>query len=237
MLIYVGDIIITGSSNQVIIELLKKLQSEFAIKDLCNLHYFLGIEVKKTVDGVVLTQSKYTSDLPKKMNMDKCKPMNTPMASTKKLFAAEGNLLSPEEGTKYRCIVGALQYLTLTRSDISFLVNKVCLFLHALTSQHWTIVKRILRYLKNATTHGLNISKSSSELVSAFSDAHWAGCLDDRKSTSGFAVFFGPNLVSWSSKKQATVSRSSIESEYKGLANPTAEIIWIQSLLGELGIF
>jgi histone deacetylase 1/2 len=83
---------------------------------------------------------------------------------------------------------------------------------------------------------GMQIRRSSSLLVSAFSDADWAGCPDDRRSTRGFAVFFGSNLVSWSARKQATVSSSSMEAEYKSLANATAEIIWVQSILAELGV-
>jgi histone deacetylase 1/2 len=101
---------------------------------------------------------------------------------------------------------------------------------------HWTAAKRILRYVKHTLTVGLTFSKSSSTLVSAFSDADWAGSVDDRRSTGGFAVFVGPNLISWSAKKQNTVSRSSTEAEYKSLANATAEMIWVQSLLAELGI-
>jgi hypothetical protein len=85
-------------------------------------------------------------------------------------------------------------------------------------------------------TVGLIFINSNSTLVSAFSDADWAGCPDDRRSTGGFAVFLGPNLVSWSARKQATVSRSSTEAEYKALANATAEVIWIQTLLAELGV-
>ena len=148
----------------------------------------------------------------------------------------EGTLLGPEDSTHYRIIVGALQYLTLTRPDISYAVNKVCQYLHAPTTLHWTAAKRIMRYLQHTPNVGLTFQKSRSTLLSAFSDADWAGCPDDRRSTGGFAVFFGPNLISWSAKKQATVSRSSTEAEYKSLANATAEMVWVQSLLAELGI-
>ena len=103
-----------------------------------------------------------------------------------------------DDCTNYRSVVGALQYLTLTRPDISFAVNKVCQFLHSPTTTHWSAVKRILRYVKGTLSTGLQMRKSNSTLVSAFSDADWAGCVDDRRSTGGFAVFFGPNLVSWS---------------------------------------
>ena len=104
--------------------------------------------------------------------------------------------MSPENSTKYRSLVGALQYLTLTRPNIPFPINKVCQFLHAPTIVHLTAAKRIVRYVKNTLSIGLNFSRSSSTLISAFSDSDWAGCLDDRHSTGGFAVFFGPNLIS-----------------------------------------
>lgn len=138
--------------------------------------------------------------------------------------------------TAQNSLVGALQYLTLTRPDISITVNKVCQFLHASTTVNLTVVKRIVRYVKHTLGVGLNFSKSPSTLISAFSDSNWAGCLDDRRSTGGFAVFFGPNLISWCARKQATVFRLSTEAEYKALANATGEVIWVQSMLKELGV-
>ena len=147
-----------------------------------------------------------------------------------------GTSLGPDDSTQYRSVVAALQYLMLTRPDLAFSVNKVCQYLHAPTTEHWTAVKRILRYVNNTISHGITFLKSSSNLPSAFSDADWGGCLDDRRSTGGFAIFVASNLVSWNARKQATVSRSSTEAEYKALANATAEIIWVEALLGELGV-
>jgi histone deacetylase 1/2 len=216
--------------------LLRSLGWEFALKDLGELHYFLGIEVNKVPNGIILSQDKYASDLLKKVNMSDCKPVSSPLSTSEKLSAFEGTPLGPNDVTRYRSIVGALQYLTLTRPDISFPVNKVCQYLHAPKTVHWAAVKRILRYLKSDTGIGLKIRKSRSMLISAFSDSDWAGSLDDRRSTGGFAIYLGSNLISWNARKQATVSRSSTEAEYKAIANATAEVMWIQTLMRDIGL-
>jgi histone deacetylase 1/2 len=236
VLVYVDDIIVASSSLGATKALLSDLQHDFALKDLGDLHYFLGIEVKRDSSGLVLSQSKYANDILARSGMDKCKTVDTPLASTQKLSVDDGEKLGDEDSTRYRSLVGALQYLTLTRPDISFSVNKVCQFLHAPTTTHFSAVKRILRYVRGTSKYGLRIRKSRCRIVSAFSDADWAGDVDDRHSTGGFAVFLGENLISWTARKQATVSRSSTEAEYKALANATAEVMWVQKLLTELRI-
>ncbi|WVZ92834.1 LOW QUALITY PROTEIN: hypothetical protein U9M48_038872 [Paspalum notatum var. saurae] len=192
MLVYVDDTILAG---QAVDALLTDLKKDFAIKDIGNLHYFIGIEVNKVSDGIILTQNKYASDLLKKVGMSDCKPVAMPLSTSEKLSLYESSRLGEKDATNYRSIVGGLQYLTLTRPDIAFSVIKVCQFLHAPTSVHWSAVKGILRYVKSCTNMGLKIHKSGSNLITAFSDADWAGSVDDRKSTGGFAVFLGSNLI------------------------------------------
>ncbi|CAJ2673651.1 unnamed protein product [Trifolium pratense] len=238
VLVYVDDILLTGSSSPILHDLIAKLHSQFALKHMGRPDYFLGIEVRYLPSGnILLTQSKYIRDLLHRANMADAKGINTPMVSSLKLskFGTD-ELPDPLE---YRSIVGALQYVTLTRPDIAFCVNKVCQFLSRPLLSHWQAVKRILRYLLHTSSHGLLLQPSqavSKFSIRAYSDSDWASDMDDRRSTSGCCVFFGPNLVSWSAKKQTLVARSSAEAEYRALAHTTSEIMWIQSLLMDLRI-
>jgi hypothetical protein len=168
--------------------------------------------------------------------MENSKPVSTPLCVTEHLSRDSGVPLSDKDALVYRSTVGALQYFTLTRPNLSFAVNKVCQFLSKPTDVQWEAVKRILRFVKGTATTGLLLKRSLSTLLSIFTDADWADCVDDQRSTDGFAVFFGPNLISWSARKQPIVSHSSTKAEYKALANDTVEAIWIRSLLKELHI-
>lgn len=126
MLIYVDDIIVVSSSESNTNALLQLLRDDFAIKDLGILHYVLGVEVIFSEEGNVLYQKKYIGELLQKTNMVQCKPVATPMSTSEKLSKESGKPLSPEQATNYRSIVGALQYLNLTKLDISYAVNKIC---------------------------------------------------------------------------------------------------------------
>jgi histone deacetylase 1/2 len=236
MLVYVDDIVIAGSTPGVVDRLVQSLSDSFPIKDLGPLDYFLGLEASFNSGGMTVTQRKYALDLLHRVNMENCKPTSTPLVPSEKLSRHGGTLLHTDDAFRYRSVVGGLQYLTLTRPDISFAVNKVCQYLSQPTEVHWEAVKRILRYVKGTLDTGLCFRRSRFTGISIFTDADWAGCVDDRRSTGGFAIFVGPNLISWSSKKQPTVSRSSTEAEYKALANGAAEAIWLESLLKELGV-
>ncbi|XP_043687786.1 uncharacterized mitochondrial protein AtMg00810-like [Telopea speciosissima] len=235
LLVYVDDIVLTGNNSQFISRFLGQLAKTFAIKDLGNLHYFLGISVQNSSTGLMLSQRQYILDLLDRTHMIGCKPISTAMSPSQSLSRLGGTPM--DDPTLYRSVVGGLQYATLTRPDISFAINKVCQFMHRPCTEHWAAVKRILRYLKSTIDHGLYVHRQPTLQLSAYSDADWAGCPDDRKSTGGFAIYHGTNLISWSSRKQATVARSSTELEYRAIANAAAEITWLQSLLKELGMY
>lgn len=231
LLIYVDDIIITGPGDALIRSLITKLQQEFPLKDLGPLHFFLGIQVSRTLAGLHLCQSKYITDLLHRTHMQDAKPSKSPCASGAKLSRFDGEpLVNPSE---YRSVVGALQYCTLTRAKISFAVNQLCQHMHAPTSVHLSAVKRVFKVPKSFGRSWSPLTKSSLHLT-AYCDSDWAGCPNDRRSTSGFAIFFGQNLISWSAKKQPVVSRSSTEAEYRSLAVTTAEIYWLRMLLKEI---
>jgi hypothetical protein len=157
LLVYVDDIAITSSSPTTADALLANLKNDFAIKDLGDLHYFLGIEVKKVNDGILLTQEKYATDILHHAGMLSCKPAPTPLSALDKLSAYIGDSLGAEAASKYRSMVGALQYLTHTCPDLAYSINKVCQYLHSPTSLQWTIVKRILQYLQHTLSTKLLI--------------------------------------------------------------------------------
>ena len=234
LLIYVDDIIITGSHSILVNSLIDQLHNQFALKDLGSLSYFLGIQVTRTPSSLHLCQHKCITDLLYRAQMFDCKHASTPMSTSSSLSLYDGEPLS--NPSLYHRIVGALQYCTITRPDINFSVNKVCQFMHSPTTTHWQAVKRILCYLKSTISHGISLQPSTDLSLTCYIDVDWADYPDDQKSTSGHYCFLGPNLISWSYTKQKVVSHSSVESEYKGLANAASELIWIETLLTELHI-
>jgi len=234
LLLYVDDIVLTASSSQLLRRTIDALQREFAMKDLGTLHHFLGMRVQPSGDGLLLDQHQFMLEILDRAGMADCKPCSTPVDTNPKLPSSEGDPLPADVASDYRSLAGALQYLTFTRPDIAYAVQQVCLHMHDPRDPHLAALKRILRYVRGTLHLGLLLRPCAQTDLVVYSDADWAGCPDTRKSTSGYAVFLGDNLVSWSSKRQTAVSRSSAEAEYRAVANAVAEIAWLRQLLLEL---
>jgi hypothetical protein len=234
LLLYVDDIVLTASSSDLLCWVINTINAEFMLKDMGPVHYFLGIQVQRNDNIFFLQQQQYALDLLELAGMTDCRSCDTPIDTAGKLSSDAGSPLSTSDASDYRSLVGALQYLTMTRPDLQYAIQQACLHMHAPTTAHQGLVKRILRYVRGTSAPGLHLRRSNNSDLVAYSDADWAGCPDTRRSTSGFCVFMGYSLLSWSSKRQTTVSCSSAEAEYRGVANAVAECTWLRQLLSEL---
>ncbi|KAI0509952.1 hypothetical protein KFK09_010552 [Dendrobium nobile] len=233
LLVYVDDILITGNNQECIRSILTRLSNKFSMKHLGQATEFLGIKIQKLSTSYFLSQSKYALSILTLADLSRCNPLANPTCTKPPAqFIAEPFLADP---ALYRRITGSLQYLTLTRPDIAFSVNMLSQHMHDPKPAHIYMLKRLLRYIKGTLQFGLPITKTNL-LLKSFSDADWAGDPITRRSTSGYCSFLGDTLISWTVKKQRTVSRSSTESEYRALAALTVDIIWLRKLLTEFGI-
>ena len=234
LIVYVDDMVVTGNDPEEITKLQKLLAAEFELKDLGQLKYFLGIEVSRSKAGITMCQRKYVLDLLAETGMLDCKPTDTPIETNHKLSIHEDQV--PVNREKYQKLVGKLIYLAHTRPDIAYAVSVVSRFMHAPSEDHMNAVYRILKYLKSSPGKGLFFGRNQELEVSGYTDEDWAGDRMDGKSTSGYFTFVAGNLVTWRSKKQKVVSRSSAEAEFRGMVHGICEFLWIRRILRDLGI-
>jgi hypothetical protein len=234
LIVYVDDIVITGDDDVGIKDLKMQLTKEFEVKDLGKLRYFLGIEVSRSSKGIYLSQRKYILDLLSETGMLGCRPALTPIDQNHRLSSESGQSV---DRAQYQRLVGRLIYLSHTRPDIAFAVSVVSQFMHDPRTHHMDAVVRIIRYLKGNPGRGLLYKSNGNLQVECYTDADWAGSLDDRRSTSGYCTFVGGNLVTWRSKKQNVVARSTAEAEFRSMAHGICEVMWLKIILTELGLF
>ncbi|XP_056691717.1 uncharacterized mitochondrial protein AtMg00810-like [Spinacia oleracea] len=191
------------------------LSSQFYMKDMGELRYFIGIEVDKPKEGTFISQEKYVMDLFTEYGPQGCKPLKLPMDSHVSLTPEAGDPLPHPK--PYQKLVGKLIYLTITRPDIAFIVHVLSKFMHSPTSAHLQAAKRLLRYLSSSPDQGILLANTYVATLTAYGDNDWAGCPSTRRSTSGFCILLGQSTISWKSKRQFVVSRSSAEAEYRSM--------------------
>ncbi|XP_019151901.1 PREDICTED: uncharacterized protein LOC109148622 [Ipomoea nil] len=217
LLVYVDDIVLASESLEIIQDVKKQLSTSFLLKDLGPLRYFLGLEVARHKKGIAVCQRKYAIELLEDIGFTNAKPVFSPTVPSHKLSKNEGEFL--QDSSQYRRIVVQLSQ-----------------FLDKPTDIHLQAAHRVLRYIKAASGQGLFFPSTSNLHLKAYSDSDWGACVDTRRSVTGFCIFLGDALISWKSKKQPTVSKSSSEAEYRALATTSYEIQWLIYLLAEFGV-
>jgi len=198
-----------------------------------ELYYFLSLQVKQTAEGIFISQSKYAKDLVKRFGLDGKSHARTPMSTSVKISSdLAGKSVDP---SLYRSMIGSLLYLTASRPDITFSVGVCACFQANPKESHLTTVKHIIRYVNDTLLYGIWYSRETNLVIAGYSDADWAGNVDDRKSTSGGCFYVGNNLVAWLSKKQASISLSTAEVEYIAAGSCCTQLLWMKTLLGDCG--
>ncbi|XP_058732675.1 uncharacterized mitochondrial protein AtMg00810-like [Vicia villosa] len=234
ILVYIDDLIVAGTNLSDISHIKHTLDKQFSIKDMGVLKYFLGFEIAHSSQGITLCQRKYCLDLLQDTGLLASKPASTPIEPGLNLDDKDEALLP--DPSLFRSIIGKLLYLTHSRPDIMFSVCRSSQYLAKPTSTHLQAAHRIVRYLKNAPAKGLFFRRHSNLQLTGFSDSDWGACPTSRRSITGFCFFLGDNIISWKTKKQTVVSRSSSEAEYRALANTTCEAQWLLFLLHDFRI-
>ncbi|XP_074271100.1 uncharacterized protein LOC141595025 [Silene latifolia] len=234
VLIYVDDLVICGNNLDFISQFKDYLSKCFHMKDLGVLKYFLGLEVARQENGIFISQRKYALNILKETGLMGSKPSPVPMEPNHRLALSKAELMADPQ--PYRRLVGRLVYLTITRPELTYSVHILAQFMHAPTSEHWQAAQNVVRYLKNSPGQGILLHSESDLRLNAYCDADYATCPTSRRSLSAYLVFLGSSSISWKTKKQVTVSKSSAESEYRAMAFTVCELKWLKGLLQSLGI-
>uniref|UniRef100_A0A3Q7F578 Reverse transcriptase Ty1/copia-type domain-containing protein n=1 Tax=Solanum lycopersicum TaxID=4081 RepID=A0A3Q7F578_SOLLC len=188
-------------------------------------------------------QRKYALELISDCGLGGSKPASTPLESGVKLTTVEYDEATAKTDdplyanvTAYQRLIGRLLYLTTTRPDICFAVQVLSQFMQKPKVSHWEAALRLVRYIKGCPGQGILLSSEDSNEMEAFCDSDWASCPNTRRSVTGYVIKLGNSLISWKSKKQHTVSRSSAEAEYRSMAAAVSEISWLLGVLKELNV-
>uniref|UniRef100_A0A2N9F5X3 Integrase catalytic domain-containing protein n=1 Tax=Fagus sylvatica TaxID=28930 RepID=A0A2N9F5X3_FAGSY len=229
--LYVDDMLIMGSNNDIIKATKRMLNSKFDMKDLGVADVILGIKITRTSDGLVLSQSHYIKKVLEKFGRYDDSPVKTPIDVNLHLTKNKGNGISQLE---YSQIIGSLMYImNCTRPDIAYSVSKLSRYTSNPGEDHWKAIVRVLRYLKYTLNYGVHYTRYPA-VLEGYSDANWISDTNDTKSTSGYVFTLGGAAVSWKSSKQTCIARSTMESEFIALDKAGEEAEWLRHFLEDM---
>lgn len=234
ILIYVDDLIISRNDVNAIGKFKAYLSQCFHMKDLGQLKYFLGIEVTRNSNGLFLSQWEYALDIIAETGLLGGKPSSVPMAQNQLLALMTTNPVA--DPARYRRLVGKLIYLTITRPELAYCVHTLSQFMGDPKEEHWEAAMQVVRYLKERPGQGLFLPSNCDLQLYGYCDSDWASCPLTRRSLTGYFVLLGNSPISWKTKKQHTVSRSSAEAEYRSIATIVCELKWLRGLLHSLEV-
>ncbi|XP_004293245.1 PREDICTED: uncharacterized mitochondrial protein AtMg00810-like [Fragaria vesca subsp. vesca] len=210
------------------------LASHFKLKDMGQLRYFIGIEVARSKQGIVMCQRKYALEVLEDAGFMGAKPPQFPVEQNLVLTQGDGDLL--KDASQYRRMVGRLIYLTITRPDLVYDVHILSQFMGKPRQPHLDAAYKVLRSVKQTSGQGILLPSTGQLELKAYCDADWARCKDTMRSTTGYCIFLGNAPISWKTKKQGTMSHSSAEAEYRSMATTCCEITWLRSILNDLNV-
>ncbi|KAM0055964.1 putative RNA-directed DNA polymerase [Helianthus debilis subsp. tardiflorus] len=232
--LYVDDMLIFGTDQDQVDKTKKLLSSNFEMKDMGEADVILGIRIKRSNNGIIMTQSHYIEKVLKKFNHYNCSPVSTPLDPSIRLMSNSGDSVSQLEYSK---VIGCLMYAMIsTRPDIAYAVGKLSRFTSNPSAQHWQAVNRLLKYLKGTMHFGLCYSGFPS-VIEGYSDASWINNKEDHSSTTGWVFLLGGGAISWASKKQTCITDSTMESEFVALAAAGKEAEWLRNLIYEIPLW
>ncbi|GKA37146.1 retrovirus-related pol polyprotein from transposon TNT 1-94 [Tanacetum coccineum] len=232
--IYVDDLIITGSTLDLIEQFKVSMKSEFEMSDMGEMRFFLGVEVIQSEDGIHLNQRKYAREILERFNMEDCNSVRSPMVPGCKLV--KDDLSGFVDATMYKQMVGCIMYLAATRPDIMYVAGQLCRYMETPTKQHMAAMKRLFRYIQGTRELGIFYRKGGSDQLVAYSDSDYAGDHDNRRSTSGYVCFLSGAAIAWSSKQQPIVTLSTTEAEFVAATTCACQVLWLRRMLEYIGL-
>lgn len=232
--LYVDDLIFTGNDEEMLRKFKSSMKDEFEMTDLGRMKFFLGVEVMQDEDGIFIHQKKYAGEILERFNLQNGNDVKNPIVPGMKL-SKEGDE-NRVDCTLYKQLIGSLMYITTTRPDLMFVVCLLSRYMSDPREEHMQAAKRVMRYIKGTLGFGVFYKRRMSGELTVYTDSDYAGDVDSRRSTSGYAFLLSGGAVAWASKKQPVVTLSTTEAEFIAAAFCASQCIWMRRILEELGL-